>query len=288
MDIAVELVDVEYAYPDGCKAIAGVRLRIMRGERIAIIGPNGAGKSTLLMLINGLLTPSKGHVSVFGTPVKESNLREVRAKVGFVFQDPDDQLFCPTLWEDIAFGPLNLGLSEREIEERVEKSLEIVGLMDHGDKPPHHLSVGEKKRAAMATVLAMKPEIMILDEPTANLDPGSRRELIEFLEGLHKIRKNTLILATHDMDLVPILADRVCILKGGKLIAEGPAREILSNSSLLHEAKLEPPAITRLFNRLRERGYTDLFDMIPLTTEEAVSELIKHDRKHTSKEKAII
>ena len=273
VEVAVEMEGIRYVYPDGYVALDNVNLRIMKHERVAIMGPNGAGKTTLLMLVNGLFKPSEGHVNVLDVPVVGSNLREVRMKVGLVFQDPDDQLFCPTLWEDIAFGPLNMGLSEGEVARRTKEALEAVGLEGSGEKPPHHLSVGEKKKAAIATVLAMKPEILILDEPTANLDPRSRAELIELLDNLHKTQGVTLIVATHDVNFVPMLIDRVYVLNKGHVIAEGSVRAIFSNFKLMKEANLEPPVIALPFSLLNEQNGIDCTESLPLTIEEALHEI---------------
>lgn len=240
-EVVIDLKHVEYVYSDGTRALNGVSLKVLKAERVAILGPNGAGKSTLIMHLNGLFTPTRGSVEVFGVPI-EKNVGEVRKRIGVVFQDPDNQLFCPTLWEDIAFGPLNMGLPDEEVEKRVKEVLKIVGLDGYEDKPPHHLSAGEKKKAAIATVLAMKPEILVLDEPAANLDPKSRYELIEFLNKLHRNQGVTLVLATHDVDLTSILADRVYVLNKGKIVAEGLTSEILLNSKLMSEANLGLPA----------------------------------------------
>jgi len=271
--IAVEMVEVKYVYPDGHTALENVNLRVMRGERIAILGPNGAGKSTLLMLTNGLFTPSKGQVNVLGMPVNKNNLYRIRMKVGLVFQDPDDQLFCPTLWEDVTFGPLNMGLSEEEVAKRARDALKAVGLEGLEEKPPHHLSVGEKKKAAIATVLAMKPEILILDEPTPNLDPKSRTELAKLVDNLYKERRITVITATHDVDFVPTVADRVYVLNKGQIVAEGSVGEIFSNSKIMTEANLEPPIVTRLFSLLNEQSDIDLIKPLPLTIQEALYEI---------------
>jgi len=273
IEVAIEMEGIRYVYPDGYVALDGVNLRIMKQERVAIMGPNGAGKTTLLMLINGLFKPSKGHVNVLGMPVEGSNLREVRMKVGLAFQDPDDQLFCPTLWEDITFGPLNMSLPEEEITRRAKEALKAVGLEGYEEKPPHHLSVGEKKKAAIAAVLTMKPEILILDEPTANLDPGSRAELIELLNNLHKTQGITLIVATHDVNFVPMLMDRVYVLNKGHVIAEGSVRAIFSNFKLMKEANLEPPVIARPFSLLNEQDGTDFTESLPFTIEEALHEI---------------
>lgn len=269
-ETAIDMEDIKYVYPDGYTALENVNLRIVRGERVAILGPNGAGKSTLLMLTNGLFTPSKGQVNVLGTPVNKNNLYKVRMKVGLVFQDPDDQLFCPTLWEDVTFGPLNMGLSEEEVARRAKDALKVVRLEGYEEKPPHHLSVGEKKKAAIAAVLAMKPEILILDEPTANLDPKSRIELAKLVDNLYKEQKITLITATHDVNFVPMVADRVYVLNKGRIIAEGSVRETFSNFKIMTEANLEPPIVTSLFSLLSEQSDTELIEPLPLTLEEAL------------------
>ena len=270
-ETAIEMKDIKYVYPDGYTALDSVNLKIVRGERVAILGPNGAGKSTLLMVANGLFTPSKGRVSVLGTPIDKDNLYRVRMKVGLVFQDPDDQLFCPTLWEDITFGPLNMGLPEEEVTRRAKDALRGVGLEGYEEKPPHHLSVGEKKKAAIAAVLALKPEILILDEPTANLDPKSRTELAKLVNSLYEEQKITLIMATHDVDFVPKIADRIYVLNKGRIVAEGPVREVFSNFEIMAEANLEPPTVTCLFSLLDER--TDLIKPLPLTIEEALHKI---------------
>jgi len=270
-ETAIEMKDIKYVYPDGYTALDSVNLKIVRGERVAILGPNGAGKSTLLMVTNGLFTPSKGRVSVLGTPIDKDNLYRVRMKVGLVFQDPDDQLFCPTLWEDITFGPLNMGLPEEEVTRRAKDALRGVGLEGYEEKPPHHLSVGEKKKAAIAAVLALKPEILILDEPTANLDPKSRTELAKLANSLYEEQKITLITATHDVDFVPKIADRIYVLNKGRIVAEGPVREVFSNFEIMAEANLEPPAVTCLFSLLK--GRTDLIKPLPLTIEEALHKI---------------
>ena len=271
-ELAVEMNRVTYVYPDGYMALQDVNLEITRGERLAILGPNGAGKSTLLMVLNGLYKPSKGKVSVLGVPANDENLGIVRRNVGLVFQDADDQLFSPTLWEDVCFGPLNMGLPEEEVRERSVEALKAVGLEGYEEKPPHHLSAGEKKRAAFATVLAMHPKILLLDEPTANLDPKNRFELTNLLRNLHNSYHITLITATHDVNFVPEVAERLCILNKGHVISDGSPREIFSNSKLLSEANLEPPIVTRLFNALaQEKG--NQIETLPLTVEEAIHEL---------------
>jgi len=190
-----------------------------------------------------------------------------------VFQDPDDQLFCPTLWEDVTFGPLSMDLSKKEVARRAKEALKVMGLEGYEEKPPHHLSAGEKKKAAIATVLVMEPEILILDEPTANLDPKSRTELVKIVDNLHKERKITLITATHDVNFVAAVADRVYVLNKGQIIAEGHVREVFSNPKLMEEANLEPPALTHFFNILNEQSGMDLIKPLPLTIEEAIDKM---------------
>ncbi len=272
-DEAIEMAAVRYVYPDGHMALEDVNLRVMRGERVAILGSNGAGKSTLLTLASGLFAPSKGAIKVLGMPVNRDNAYKVRMKTGLVFQDPDDQLFCPTLWEDVTFGPLNMGLPEDEVAKRARSALNAVGLEGLEEKPPHHLSFGEKKKATIAAVLAMEPEILILDEPTANLDPKSQTELAKLVDNLYRERRITLVTTTHDVDFVPAIADRAYVLNKGRIIAEGSVREIFSNPKIMAEANLEPPIVTRLFSLLNEEGDSGTAKNLPLTIQEALSEM---------------
>jgi len=270
-DIAIQLEGVSYRYPDGTLALDGVNIRILKGEKVAILGPNGAGKSTLVMHLNGILRATEGDVKVLGMPVEDATVREVRSRVGVVFQNPEDQLFCATLGEDVAFGPLSMGLPQDEVDERVRWALETVRLRGYEEKAPHHLSVGEMKRAAIATVLAMKPEVLVLDEPTADLDQVSTRELVSFLTKLHQAERITLILATHNVDLAPILADRAFIMSRGRVVGEGPIHEVLSNQLLVKEAGLELPTMAQFFDKLRDRG---LANSLPLTVDEAVEHFL--------------
>ncbi|GLX95801.1 ABC transporter ATP-binding protein [Herbidospora sp. NBRC 101105] len=235
--MTLDVRDLAYAYPDGTQALFGVTLSIARGERVALLGPNGAGKTTLVMHLNGILTAGHGEVSVAGLPVRKENLKEVRRRVGLVFQDPDDQLFMPTVREDVAFGPANMGLRGADLDQAVVTALEKVGMADVIDRPPHHLSFGQRRRVAVATVLAMDPEILVLDEPSSNLDPASRRELAEILRGLDV----TVLMVTHDLPYAMELCDRSVILSGGVIAADGPTREILADADLLAEHRLELP-----------------------------------------------
>jgi cobalt/nickel transport system ATP-binding protein len=229
--------DVAFAYPDGHQALFGVDLRIERGERVALLGPNGAGKTTLVLHLNGILRAGRGQVAVAGLPVSKPSLQEIRRRVGIVFQDPDDQLFMPTVAEDVAFGPRNLGLPEAQVDARVRAALEQVGMAEFADRPPHHLSFGQRRRVAVATVLSMNPEILVLDEPSSNLDPAGRRELAEVLQALPV----TLLMVTHDLPYALQLCPRSLVLDGGVIVADGPTRDLLGDQRLLAEHRLELP-----------------------------------------------
>lgn len=230
--------DLHFAYPDGQRALRGLSLVVQRGERVAVLGPNGAGKSTLALHLNGILEPQRGSVTVGGLPVTEKNLMEVRRRVGVVFQDPDDMLFMPTVQQDVAFGPANLGLPEAEVAERVVRALEMVGMRAYANRPPHHLSFGQRKRVAAAAVLSMDPETLVLDEPSSNLDPRSRREFGEILGGLDL----TMLLVTHDLPYAFQLCDRAVIIDRGTLCADGGIRDVLADHALLRAHALELPA----------------------------------------------
>ncbi len=241
METAIRFEDVSYAYADGTQALRDVNLHLHEGERVALLGPNGAGKSTLMLQSNGILTPDGGTVFVGDTPVQKSTWKAIRGDVGLVFQDPDDQLFMTTVADDVAFGPLNMGISGEEVARRVELALKAVGLDGMGDKPGPDLSFGQKKRAALATVLSMHPRLLVLDEPTSNLDPRARRNMIALLRSL----ETTLLVATHDMDLVWDLCPRTVVLEGGRVIADGLTRAILSDEPFLLDHGLEPPSAVR-------------------------------------------
>jgi len=232
----IELVGISFRYPDGRKALDDVHLIIREQEKVALVGPNGAGKSTLLLHLNGILR-DEGKVTVMGNELGDGNLGLVRSQVGLVFQNPDDQLFSPTVFEDVAFGPLHMNLAHDEVRRRVMRALSEVGMEGFEDRLPHHLSLGEKKRIAIATVLAMQPAILALDEPSGELDPRSRRGLIRLLKTLPQ----TLVVATHDMRLVDELLLRTVILDAGRIVADGPTAEILRDLTLLERHGLEPP-----------------------------------------------
>ncbi len=238
-ETSLEVRDLRFAYPDGREALRGVSFRLGAGEKVAILGPNGAGKSTLLLHLNGLLH-GRGDVSVMGERVVEDDkkaLARVRSMVGLVFQDPDDQLFSPTVYDDVAFGPIYMGLPEQEIDERVETALGQVGLEGYGARMPFHLSGGEKKRAAIATVLSMRPRVLVLDEPSAGLDPRARRGLIGLLDDLDQ----TILITTHDMHMVKEVFPRSIIMDGGLVVADAPTSEILADQELLETHGLELP-----------------------------------------------
>jgi cobalt/nickel transport system ATP-binding protein len=233
----VEFKNVFFRYPDGTEALNGVNFRITHGESVGVVGANGAGKSTLLQHMNGYLVPTSGTITIGDLTLTTKTRREIRKKVGIVFQNPDDQLFMPTVFDDVAFGPLNLGLDEASVRERVRKALGMVNSLDLQDKPPHHLSCGQKSAVAIASVMAMEPDILAMDEPAANLDPRSRRSLILLL----KTFKHSKIVASHDLDLILDVCQRCIVIGGGAVVADGPSAEILSNKALLEENNLELP-----------------------------------------------
>ncbi|MFH1861977.1 MAG: ABC transporter ATP-binding protein [bacterium] len=234
-NLALSISDLSYRYADGTLALQDVNFQLASGESLAVIGPNGAGKSTLLLCIAGIFM-SSGNVFIQNQRLTEKNRRALRRKLALVFQDPDDQLFMPTLAEDVAFGPRNLGLAEAEVQERVEWTLALLGLTNQANRPPHHLSFGEKRRAAIAIALAMKADLLLLDEPTANLDPATRYEVIEFLSQL----PSTKIIATHDLELARQLGTRCLLLASGKQIALDSNGEILNNVEYLVKYRLAP------------------------------------------------
>ncbi len=233
----VEVKDLEYDYPDGTSAVRGMSFCIHHGESVAIVGANGAGKSTLLRHLNGYLTPVSGMVRIGDFPLTKATIHDVRRTVGMIFQDPDDQLFMPTVFDDVAFGPLNLGLSDQQVEERVMHALAQVEAEHLRDRPPYKLSGGEKRAVAIASVLSMAPDILVMDEPTTGLDPRARRRLINLLRGFH----HTKIIATHDLDLVLDLCERTIVIHNGQVTADGPTRDIFGNDALLEQSHLEKP-----------------------------------------------
>ncbi len=235
---AIEVRDLDFAYPDGRQALSGVSMRVEPGERVALLGPNGAGKTSLVLQLNGVLTPSAGSVFIGGVQVGRRALADVRRRVGVVFQDPDDQLFTPTVGRDVAFGPAHLGLSGADLAARVTEALSYVGLAGAVDRPPHRLSLGERRRAAVATVLAMHPEVLVLDEPTANLDPAARREFADLIKRLGM----TTLLVTHDLPYALELCPRALVIDHGHIVADGPTREVLADTGFMSAHRLELPA----------------------------------------------
>ena len=237
MTPAVRVDHLVHVYPDGHRALDGLNLAVHAGERVAVLGPNGAGKTSLMLHLNGVLTATSGTVEVNGMPLSRKNLRQIRQQVGVVFQDPDDQLFMPTVAQDVAFGPANFGLQGAELAERVRTALDVVSLSGRAGDSPAHLSAGERRRAALATVLACRPEILVLDEPSANLDPVARRELATTLGAL----ETTLLIVTHDLPYAAQLCERAVIMDAGAVVADGDIRDILADPVLLSRHRLELP-----------------------------------------------
>jgi cobalt/nickel transport system ATP-binding protein len=237
MSCAIEARGLRFRYPNGVVGLDGLDLHVTHGERVAVLGPNGAGKTTLMLHLNGLLA-GEGELEVAGIPVGRGDVHELRAAVGLVFQDPDDQLFMPTVREDVAFGPLNLGATREEAEARVAEALATVRMENVADRAPHQLSLGQRRRVAIATVLAMRPKLLVLDEPSANLDPRARRELLEVLGRIER----TMLVVTHDLPFAAELCERAVVLSAGRIVADGPCPEILTDEPLLARNDLELPA----------------------------------------------
>ena len=236
MNIVIEINNLAYLYPTGNKALDNLNLMVSQGEKVAVVGPNGAGKSTFILHLNGILN-GDGHIKVMGMGMEKGNLPKIRQKVGIVFQDPDHQLFSPTVFDDVAFGPVNMGLPEKEVRERVSEALGKVGLSGFEDRLPHRLSFGEKRRVSIASVLSMSPEILVLDEPSSSLDPRSRRELINLLKEFGI----TQIIVTHDLEMALELCNRVVVMDKGTVVADGEINDILGNETLMLEHGLEVP-----------------------------------------------
>ncbi|MFC3778021.1 energy-coupling factor ABC transporter ATP-binding protein [Mycolicibacterium holsaticum] len=234
---AIDIEALRYVYPDGQVALDHVDLTVAPGERIAVLGPNGAGKTTLMLHLNGVLTATSGAVEICGIPLNRKTVQDIRRRVGLVFQDPDDQLFMPTVAQDVAFGPANFGVRGDALATRVTRALDAVSLADHADRSPTHLSAGQRRRAALATVLACEPDILVLDEPSANLDPVARRELAEALAGLEA----TMLIVTHDLPYAAQLCERAVVMDSGVIVADGAINEILADADLLAAHRLELP-----------------------------------------------
>jgi cobalt/nickel transport system ATP-binding protein len=234
-----------FRYPDGTAALREIELHIHPGERVALLGPNGAGKTTLILHMNGIHMPQQGSVAVSGLQLSKDNVMEIRRRVGVVFQDPDDQLFMPTVRDDVEFGPRNLGVTDAELDRRVSEALAAMDVTDLVDRPPNHLSFGQKRRVAIAGVLAMEPSILVLDEPTSNLDPASRRELAEALKSLG----TTQLIVTHDLPFAYEMCSRAVIMDDGRIVATAPTEELLADEPLLRQHRLELPFGYTISNR---------------------------------------
>lgn len=271
------LENLSHRYSDGTLALDDVSLSFAKGERIALLGTNGSGKSTLLNHLNGILKPTSGKIYFEDNPLEYNSkaLLNLRKRVGFVFQDPNDQLFAPTVKQDVAFGPLNLGQSPEQVKKVVDEALKIVGMSEFTEKPPHFLSLGQKKRVALAGVLAMQPEVIIMDEPTSNLDPRATSEILHLLLQLNKESAITLLLATHDVDMVPLFANKLYILNKGRLVSEGTPKEIFSDTEMIRKVNLRSPRLTHLFEVLKKENNLPIDEELPLTIGEARKEILK-------------
>ncbi|MGB9131877.1 MAG: energy-coupling factor ABC transporter ATP-binding protein [Methanosarcina sp.] len=269
----LEVKDLCHRYPHlDSNALDKINLKVFKGERVAVLGANGAGKSTLFKHLNGILRPLSGEVVVKGETVTKKNVRTCREAIGIVFQDPDDQVLAPSVEEDIAFGPINMGLSRKEVEVRVKEALEMVGLTGFEERAPHHLSGGQKKLVAIAGILAMRPEVIVLDEPTAGLDPLSSARILELIMKMNRELGITLLLSTHDVDVVPYFAERVFVLHHGRLEADGSPEEIFNDPELLRKAHLRLPRVAEVFEMLQQEG---LDVNIQITAEAARDEILR-------------
>jgi cobalt/nickel transport system ATP-binding protein len=274
----IALDQIHFSYPDGTKALTDIDFHVDAGERVAVMGTNGAGKSTLFQLFNGLLAPASGSVNIKGLPVQKENFKTIRRLVGMVFQDPDDQLFSATVKQEISYGLLNLGAAADSIEATVKKTLQLVGLEGYENRNPYYLSGGEKKRVALASVLAMKPEVLILDEPTAMLDPRGVSQLIALLNKINRNLNITLVFSTHDVDVVPLLADRIYLMNGGKVVLDGTTADVFSQVDIIRQNNLRLPRVAHLTELLmKERGFTP--ESLPLTIGQAKKTLQKTDSR---------
>ena len=272
----IETKDVSYQYPDGTPALQNVNFRAPKGKIVALLGPNGAGKSTLFLHFNGILRPSSGKILVDEKPINydKKELMRIRQKIGIVFQNPDDQLFAPTVLEDVAFGPFNMGLKQDEVEKRVQEALERVGMDGFEKKPPHHLSGGQKKRVAIAGILAMRPEIMVLDEPTSGLDPKGASQILRILYQLNQ-EGMSIVISTHDVDLVPLYASKVYIISDGRIIKEGKPSEVFGDVETIRGANLRLPRIAHLMEILQKEDDLPFDKPYPLTIGEARRKILE-------------
>lgn len=273
----IEAKNITYLYPDGTKALDNIDFAVEKGQIVSLLGKNGAGKSTLFLHFNGIFEPESGEILVDGEKLEydKKSLLKVRQKVGIVFQNPDDQLFAPTVEEDVAFGPLNIGLSQEETKIRVTDALNRVGMEGFEKKPPHHLSGGQKKRVAIAGILAMGPEIMVLDEPTSGLDPKGASKILKLLYDLNN-EGMTIIISTHDVDLVPLYSNKVNIIRDGKIIKVGSPHEVFDDVKLIREADLRLPRLAHLAEVLEKQDNIKIADSYPLTIGEARKDLLDY------------
>jgi cobalt/nickel transport system ATP-binding protein len=272
-----KLENLSHRYSDGTLALDEVSLNFARGERIAFLGINGSGKTTLLNHLNGILKPTSGRIYFEDKPLAydAKSLLNLRKRVGFVFQDPNDQLFASSVKQDVAFGPLNLGYTPERVKQLVNEALTTVGMSEYVDKPPHFLSGGQKKRVALAGVLAMEPEVIIMDEPTSSLDPIATSDILHLLLQLNKEKGITLLLATHDVDMVPLFAEKLYILNKGKIVSEGTPKTSFSNTELIRKVNLRSPRIAHLFEVLKKQDNLPIADELPLTISEARREILR-------------
>ena len=271
---AIEAQGVSYAYPDGVTAVAELSFRALPGEFVAVIGANGAGKTTLMKLLMRLLRPQQGCVRLDGHDVAGLRPADLYRRIGMVFQNPADQLFGPTVENDVAFGPRNLGLGEAEVAQRVAESLAAMDALALRERPVHHLSFGQQKRVCLAGVLAMRPAVLVLDEPTAGLDPAAEARMIELLLRLVRVQKTTLILCTHAVDLLPVAADRICVLCDGRIVHDGPPREVFADPERMAQAGLRVPIVAQVFIALEAR-HGLACNPLPLTMEEGRQQILR-------------
>ncbi|OED30055.1 ATP-binding cassette domain-containing protein [Methanosphaera sp. WGK6] len=276
MTTILETKELIYTYPDGTNALKGINFKIEEGSMVSLLGPNGAGKSTFFLHFNGIIEPTSGSVEIEGKTLKydKKSLLGARQEVGIVFQNPDDQLFAPTVFEDVAFGPMNMGLPEDEVKKRSMDALEKVGMAHVANKAPHHLSGGQKKRVAIAGILSMQPKIMVLDEPTSGLDPNGASSIMQLLYDLNA-EGMTIIISTHDVDLVPMYSDDIHVIIGGKIIKSGNCKDIFMDEEIIKEADLRLPWIGQLFNDLDKEYNITFKEGYPLTVGEAKTVLAK-------------
>jgi energy-coupling factor transport system ATP-binding protein len=270
LEYAIEIKDLCYSYPDGTLALDNINLNIPAGSKTMILGPNGAGKSTLMLHLNGINKPSHGEIRIMGEKITHGSISKIRSMVGLIFQDPDDQVFSATVYEDVAFGPLNLGLSREEADKRVKRTLDIVKMNEYINKSPLHLSYGQKKRVAIAGVLAMDPDVIVLDEPTAGLDPRGCKEIMDMFYQLHKERNLSTILVSHSMEDAAKYADQIVIMHQGKVVKQGTSEQIFSSPAELIKLGLDVPEVVRFQLKLEERIGAKL-DKVFLSIEELSS-----------------